>query len=144
MAQDAGVSPYRYEWRGEVDSAAVEALHAEAFGHEPVAYDWAAQLRGHSLGWVCAFDDDGRDGRGLVGFVNVAWDGYVHAFVLDTAVARRARHRGIGRELVRVAAERAAAAGCEWLHVDFDDELRAFYFGACGFTPTNAGLIRLR
>jgi hypothetical protein len=29
------------------------------------------------------------------------------------------------------------------LHVDFDDHLRAFYFDACGFEPTNAGLIAL-
>jgi hypothetical protein len=35
------------------------------------------------------------------------------------------------------------AAGCEWLHVDFEDHLRAFYFDACGFVPTNAGLIEL-
>jgi hypothetical protein len=35
-------------------------------------------------------------------------------------------------------------AGCyEWLHVDFEGELRPFYFDACGFTPTTAGLIRL-
>ncbi|MDP9242624.1 MAG: hypothetical protein M3O84_05550 [Actinomycetota bacterium] len=34
-------------------------------------------------------------------------------------------------------------AGCEWLHVDFDDHLRSFHFDACGFTPTNAGLIAL-
>ena len=26
---------------------------------------------------------------------------------------------------------------------DFEDHLRAFYFNACGFTPTNAGLIEL-
>jgi hypothetical protein len=32
---------------------------------------------------------------------------------------------------------------CEWLHVDFEDHLRAFYFDACGFEPTNAGLIGL-
>jgi hypothetical protein len=31
----------------------------------------------------------------------------------------------------------------EWMHVDFDDHLRPFYFDACGFTPTNAGLIEL-
>ncbi|HEX8582006.1 MAG TPA: GNAT family N-acetyltransferase [Acidimicrobiales bacterium] len=137
--------PVRYEWRGEVDSGAVEALHAEAFGHEPVDHDWAAQLRDHSLGWVCAFDDDdGGDGGALVGFVNVAWDGALHAFLIDTAVAERARRRGIGRELVRVAEERAAAAGCEWLHVDFDDHLRPFYVDACGFTPTDAGLVALR
>jgi hypothetical protein len=42
-----------------------------------------------------------------------------------------------------VAVERARAAGCEWLHVDFEDHLRGFYFDACGFTPTNAGLIEL-
>jgi hypothetical protein len=38
----------------------------------------------------------------------------------------------------------ARAAGCEWLHVDFDEELRAFYLDACGFEPTAAGLIHLR
>ena len=42
-----------------------------------------------------------------------------------------------------MATDHARSAGCEWLHVDFDDELREFYFGACGFTPTNAGLIQL-
>ena len=37
-----------------------------------------------------------RDDDGLVGFVNVPWDGAVHAFVVDTSVALRARRRGIG------------------------------------------------
>ena len=31
----------------------------------------------------------------------------------------------------------------EFTSVDVDDHLRAFYFDACGFTPTNAGLIEL-
>jgi hypothetical protein len=44
---------------------------------------------------------------------------------------------------VRIAEREARAAGCEWLHVDFEDYLRAFYFDACGFTPTKAGLIEL-
>ena len=44
--------------------------------------DWRAQVERHSLGWVCATDGGGS----LVGFVNVAWDGGVHAFVLDTLV----------------------------------------------------------
>jgi len=79
----------------------------------------------HSLDWVCA-----RDGSALAGFVNVAWDGDVHAFILDTLV-------------VAAAVQEARAAGCEWLHVDFEDHLRPFYFGSCGFTPTNAGLIAL-
>jgi hypothetical protein len=50
----------------------------------------------------------------------------------------------VATRVVRFAAEHAQAAGCEWLHVDFDDHLRAFYFGACGFEPTDAGLINLR
>ena len=46
-------------------------------------------------------------------------------------------------QLVAHAREGAREAGCEWLHVDFDDELRDFYFSACGFRPTNGGLIQL-
>jgi hypothetical protein len=37
----------------------------------------------------------------------------------------------------------ARDAGCEWMHVDFDDRLRPFYLDACGFAPTTAGLIAL-
>jgi hypothetical protein len=98
----------------------------------------AGQVERHSLGWVCA-----RDGEELVGFVNVAWDGVVHAFVLDTMVTAAQRHHGVGTRQVEVAVREARAAGCEWLHVDFEDHLRAFYFDACGFIPTNAGLIEL-
>jgi predicted N-acetyltransferase YhbS len=127
-----------YHWRGDFDNDEVNALHAEAFDHEVLRDDWLRQVRGHSLGWVCA-----RDGDVLVGFLNVAWDGGVHAFVLDPMVATRARRQGIGTRLVSVAATGAHTAGCEWLHVDFDDHLRAFYFDACRFTPTNAGLIAL-
>jgi GNAT superfamily N-acetyltransferase len=127
-----------YQWRGDFDSSDLEALHAEGFGHQPVAFDWKTQVEDHSLGWVCA-----RDGDDLIGFVNVAWDGAGHAFVLDTLVAERARRQGVGRQLVAVAVENARVAGCEWLHVDFDDHLRDFYFQACGFEPTNAGLIAL-
>jgi predicted N-acetyltransferase YhbS len=51
--------------------------------------------------------------------------------------------QGIGAGLVATATEHARAAGCEWLHVDFEDHLTGFYFRSCGFTPTNAGLIAL-
>lgn len=128
----------RDEWRGEFVSAEVEALHAAGFGHEPTNYDWLAQVQKHSLGWVCA-----RNETRLVGFLNVAWDGGSHAFVLDPVVALNEGRRGIGASLVSVAKREASAAGCEWLHVDFDDYLRDFYFIACGFTPTSAGVIRL-
>jgi hypothetical protein len=44
---------------------------------------------------------------------------------------------------VGLARDGAQAAGCEWLHVDFDEQLRSFYIHACGFTPAAAGLIAL-
>ena len=127
-----------YEWRGEFANAAVNALHAEGFDHPHRDIDWHTQVHGHSLGWVCARRDDQ-----LVGFVNVAWDGGVHAFILDTMVAEQDRHHGIGTRLIATAVQHAHAARCEWLHVDFEDHLTTFYFQACGFTSTNAGLIAL-
>ncbi|MYT28498.1 MULTISPECIES: GNAT family N-acetyltransferase [unclassified Streptomyces] len=128
-----------YEWRGDFENAAVNALHAEAFGHVQMPVDWQTRLHRHSLGWVCA-----READRLVGFVNVAWDGGVHAFVLDAMVAQEMRNSGVGTELVATAARKARAADCEWLHVDFEEHLRPFYFDACGFRPTDAGLIALR
>jgi GNAT superfamily N-acetyltransferase len=101
--------------------------------------DWVALTARHSLGWVTA-----RDEHRLVGFVNVIWDGLVHAWIQDVMVAVGGRGQGIATRMVAIARDQAAAAGCEWLHVDFDDELEPFYFGACGFQPTNAGLIALQ
>ncbi|MCU1528291.1 MAG: hypothetical protein JWP75_2054 [Frondihabitans sp.] len=135
MNTDAGVV---FAWRGPFTNDEVNALHAEAFEHRLFDDDWLRQLDRHSVGWVTA-----RDAEGLVGFVNVVWDGLVHAFLEDTIVARRARHRGVGARLVMSARDGSRVAGCEWLHVDFEDDLGAFYFDACGFTPTSAGLMRL-
>ncbi|GHH55222.1 hypothetical protein [Lentzea cavernae] len=50
---------------------------------------------------------------------------------------------GDGAALVATAVEHARVAGCEWLHVDFDDHLTGFYFESCGSTPTKADLISL-
>jgi GNAT superfamily N-acetyltransferase len=127
-----------YEWRGDVSNGALNELHAEGFDHPVGQEDWRARLQRHSLGWVCAWEDDR-----LLGFVNVAWDGGVHAFLLDTVVSRRNRSNGVGAALVGAAAEGCRAAGCEWLHVDFEEHLRPFYFDACGFRQTAAGLIAL-
>jgi GNAT superfamily N-acetyltransferase len=104
---------------------------------EPDTSDWQPVLR-HSLAYFAAYD-----GETLVGFTNVAWDGRDHAFLLDPRVHPDYRNQGIGRELVRRAAEAAQVAGCEWLHVDYAPELTRFY-DACGFESTTAGLIRLR
>ncbi|MFI5633005.1 GNAT family N-acetyltransferase [Streptomyces sp. NPDC051664] len=127
-----------YEWRGGFDNASLNALHADGFGHAIARTDWQARLERHSLGWVCA-----REGESLIGFVNVVWDGGVHAFILDTVVARERRKTGVGAALVATAAEEARAAKCEWLHVDFEEHLRPFYFEACDFEETAAGLIAL-
>lgn len=127
-----------YAWRGDFDNHEVNALHAEGFGHRPGEVDWWTRLDRHSLGWVCA-----RQEMTLVGFVNVAWDGAAHAFLLDTLVDARLRRHGVGTRLVAVAEDGARAAGCQWLHADFVGHLRGFYFDACGFRPTNAGLIAL-
>jgi GNAT superfamily N-acetyltransferase len=103
----------------------------------PDTSDWRPVLE-HSLVYVCAFDEER-----LIGFVNVAWDGRDHAFLLDPRVDPDYRGRGIGKELVALAAKAARAALCEWLHVDYAPELATFYEG-CGFKPTPAGLIDLR
>jgi GNAT superfamily N-acetyltransferase len=132
----------RFEWRGEFNSTELNELHSEAFGTRLFGddeWDWRGLVDRHSLGWIVA-----RSGDQLTGFVNVIWDGLAHAWLQDTMVAKNARGSGIGTELVRYAAEGARASGCEWLHVDFDDDLRAFYFDSCGFTPTSAGVMRLQ
>lgn len=82
------------------------------------------------------------DGSTLIGFVNVPWDGGVHAFILDTCVDPGYRRQGIALRLVRRAAELARQRGAEWLHVDFEPHLEGFY-RQCGFGPTAAGLMRL-
>ena len=93
----------------------------------------------HSLAYVSAL----HQGR-LIGFVNVAWDGGIHGFVLDTTVHPEFQRRGIGTTLVQKAAQVAKERGVIWLHVDFEPELEPFYWG-CGFQPAAAaGLMNLR
>ena len=126
-----------YEWRGVVSDDEMVDL-VTAHGGNPEA-GWWERIQPHSLGWVTARSQQGE----LVGFVNVAWDGGDHAFLLDTKTRTGWQRRGIATELVRIAAQRARSAGCEWLHVDFEGALDSFYFDACGFQPTTAGLIHL-
>ena len=83
-----------------------------------------------------------HDGTKLIGFVNVAWDGGVHAFILDTCVHADYQRQGIALRLLERAVELARARGAHWLHVDFEPRLEAFYRKA-GFGPTAAGLMRL-
>ena len=128
---------HSYEWRGRLDDDEVVDL-VRAHGGEPEVGRWD-RVRPKSLGWVTA-----RAGNGtLVGFVNVAWDGGIHGFLLDTMTRSTHQHQGIATRLVEIAVQEAASAGCEWLHVDFSEELGPFYLDACGFRPTCAGLIHL-
>ncbi|MGW7449011.1 GNAT family N-acetyltransferase [Kitasatospora sp. NPDC054795] len=129
-----------YLWRGPLTDPELDTLHAEGFGHPGEPGDRIGRLERHSLGWVTArrTADDA-----LVGFVNLAWDGGAHAFLLDTVVAPDAQRQGIATRLVAEAADGARAAGCTWLHVDYEPHLRPFYLDACGLRPTDAGLLAL-
>lgn len=124
-------------WRDPISDAEMVELTRSHGGRSSPG--WWPRVRDHSLGWVAARTADGT----LVGFVNVATDGGDHAFLLDPKTHGEFQRRGIGATVVGFAAMHAKAAGCEWLHVDFDDELELFYFDACGFRPTKAGLIHL-
>jgi ribosomal-protein-alanine N-acetyltransferase len=126
--------------RFEVDDRVLSALHARAFGSGPTEVrPWSRQLERHALTWVGAFEGDE-----LIGFVQVCRDGGGHAFLLDTAVDPGRQRGGVGRSLVETAIRETRAAGCEWLHVDFEPHLRRFYLDGCGFRSTPAGLINLR
>jgi GNAT superfamily N-acetyltransferase len=130
-----------YEWRGQFSNAEIHAVHAEAFQtrlYDESEWDWVEQCDRYSLGWVVA-----RDGGSFSGFVNVLWDGLVHAFIEDVMVASSARRSGIGVGLVHAARDGARSAGCEFLHVGFDEELRPFYIDACGFDPVVGGVMSL-
>ncbi len=118
-----------------VDNHALNDLFAASWPrHRPC--DFVRELA-YAMCYLCAYD-----GERLVGYVKVAWDGAVHGFLLEPTVHPDYRRRGIGRELVAEARRQAAARGLEWLHVDYEPELDAFY-KSCGFRPTLAGLIRL-
>jgi ribosomal protein S18 acetylase RimI-like enzyme len=130
----AGVT---YRWRGELtDTEMVELVDAHGGNAEG---GWWDRVRPHSLGWVTAREAGGR----LIGFVNVATDGGDHAFLIDAKTHGAHQRRGIGTRVVHLAAQHAKASGCEWLHVDFEADLAPFYFSACGFRPTDAGLVHL-
>jgi GNAT superfamily N-acetyltransferase len=127
----------------------VRYQHNPPLGNRPLNELFAASWNGHrqrdfqpvlkrSLGYVGAFEAEQ-----LIGFVNVAWDGGEHAFLLDTTVHPSLRRQGIGTRLVKEAVDVARCAGAAWLHVDFEPRLARFYVDACGFAGTSAGLIKL-
>ena len=130
-----------YDWRGPFSNKEIHLLHAQAFEtrlYDESEWDWVTQTDKYSLGWVVA-----RHEGDFIGFVNVLWDGFVHAFIEDVMVHSSYRHKGVGVTLVSHARDRAQLAGCEFLHVGFAGDLQPFYIDACGFKPTCGGLMEL-
>ena len=118
-----------------IDDTELNSLISASWPNRSIS-NWSPVLA-RSLGYMCANSDDL-----LVGFVNIAWDGGVHAFILDTTVHPEFRRRGIGRSLVEQAKILSRQKGIEWLHVDYEPKSRDFYL-ECGFESTEAGLIKL-
>ncbi len=137
MAREKGMKGVRYKLSPQVTNEELNALFADAWPGPRQSEDFGPVLR-RSLSYVCAY----QEGK-LVGFVNVAWDGGTHAFLLDPTVRSEHRRQGIGRQLARRAEELARKSGAEWLHVDFEPRLAEFY-RKCGFRESRAGLINLR
>jgi ribosomal protein S18 acetylase RimI-like enzyme len=135
---DHGMADVVYRVSPSLTNDELNALSAAAWGDHTHTWNDFRPVLNHSLAFVCAYSE-----TRLIGFVNLAWDGGEHAFVLDTLVHPEFRRRGIGRELVRRAVAEAELRGVKWMHVDFEPHLQGFYDG-CGFRSTAAGLIRLR
>jgi len=125
-----------YQDNPAVTDEALNTLFAAAWP-EHSARNFRSVLA-QSSGYVCAYAGDT-----LVGFVNVAWDGGIHAFLLDTTVHPTMQRQGVGHQLVRRACDLARKRGCKWLHVDYAPEHRGFYL-SCGFRETQAALIDLQ
>jgi ribosomal protein S18 acetylase RimI-like enzyme len=118
------------------DVEALRALWLASWGTATNA-EFAA-IWSRSLAHLAAFDSER-----IIGYLNVSWDGGVHASIYDVTVHPDHRRRGVGTALLREAARVARERGAEWLHVDFEPHLLGFYRG-CGFGATEAGLMRLR
>ena len=124
-----------YQINGEVSSSELNDLFSAAWPrHQP--REFAAELE-HCLAFVCAYEE-----RTLVGFAKLAWDGGMHAFLLDPTVHPRLQGRGIGRSLIERVVAAARTRGVVWIHVDHDPRLSEFY-RKCGFVHTEAGLLRV-
>lgn len=113
----------------------LNALFAVSWPHH-VWIDFHPILE-RSLAYICS-----HASTQLIGFVNLAWDGGIHAFLLDTTVHPAWRRHGIGHQLVVRAVTVAREHPIQWLHVDYATHLDEFY-RKCGFRPTLAGLIQL-
>jgi ribosomal protein S18 acetylase RimI-like enzyme len=125
-----------YRVNPEVANDELNALYSASWGNHS-AMDFQLVFE-KNLAYVCAYYSER-----LIGFVRLAWDGDIHAFILEPTVHPEFRRRGIGTQLVKQAARVAKERGMEWLHVDFEPHLQEFY-DKCGFRDTRAGLMNLK
>ncbi|MDF3835700.1 GNAT family N-acetyltransferase [Cupriavidus basilensis] len=124
-----------YKNNAEVTDEHLNELFSASWpNHQPSSFRMVLSL---SLVYVCAFR-----ATELIGYVNVAWDGRSHAFILDPTVHPRYRRQGIGQQLVLSAIAAAREHGVAWMHVDFEPHLREFY-AQCGFRASEAGIVNL-
>jgi GNAT superfamily N-acetyltransferase len=135
MIADETITDILYRISPSVSNEALNELFGASWANH-VESDFQPQLQ-HSLIYVCAYHHEQ-----LVGFVNVAWDGGIHGFLLNTTVHPSLQRHGIGVQLVRKATRAAQTRGIRWLHVDYEPHLDGFY-QKCGFHRTQAGLINL-
>lgn len=125
----------RLEISPAVSNIELNGLFASAWeNHRPRDFQ---PILSRGLLYICAYQEEH-----LIGFVNVAWDGGVHGFLLDTTVHSAYQRHGVGTQLVQTAVDAARGRGIEWVHVDYERYLDHFY-RQCGFQPTLAGLIDL-
>ena len=96
--------------RADVNDRALSRLHAQGFDVPLQPTPWRHRLERYSLTWITAHDEE--DDR-LVGFINVAWDGGVHAFLLDVVVDPEQQHAGLGTAL-STKLPLLSARGCMW------------------------------
>ena len=126
-----------YRVNPTITNPELDQLYAASWPNHRLPYGFRPELE-RALAFVGAYNGDE-----LIGFVRLAWDGSVQAFLLEPTVRPDFRRRGIGRSLVEQAIAVARERGLEWVHVDYEPHLGAFY-RSCGFAPTDAGIIRLR
>ena len=125
-----------YRVNPSLTNAELNVLYMVSWPSHPAEYDFSHELS-HALAVIGAYKN-----AELVGCVRLAWDGGIHAFLLEPTVHPHFRRRGIGRTLVERAVAVARDQGMQWVHVDYEPQLHPFY-EACGFIPTKAGLFRL-
>ena len=119
--------------------AEIHTLHADAFDtrlFEASEWDWVAQCNRYSLGWVVA-------GRATDSSASSTCCGTVSSTPHRGRDGRRCTSPP-SRDRSRARCPHGARdAGCHFLHVGFEEALAPFYIDACGFTPTQGGLMEL-